>query len=132
MGHERSWPTTTTKEIAMPIDTFSPITPATYAAQKLRQLIKPDTLIHTRTDFGRGEKDYIKVYIITNEPDGRPTITDISWYVAQAAHMRYGKLGISMGGMQYHKGLEVAEACWRATFDSLIPFDQTNNWREIH
>jgi len=104
--------------------------PAAHALMRLRELIRFDSLIFTRTEFTRGEVDYVRAYIVHPEPDGRHAILDISYFIAAASDMKMTGRGIRVGGIQFDKGLEVADTCWKIVFGSPIPQDY--NWREVH
>ena len=68
--------------------------------------IGPETLIYTRQTHGRGETDYLEVFI---SDDG--TIRNITWTVAKATGWRIrdhqGRRMIAMAGGGYSKGLDV-------------------------
>lgn len=72
----------------------------------LAEYIGPDTLIYTRQTHGRGETDYLEVFI----PDG-DTIRNITWMVARANGWRVrdhqGRRMIAMAGGFYSKGLDL-------------------------
>lgn len=100
-----------------------------HAVEMLQRLISRDSLVFTRTTYGRGETDHVQVFVIVPEPDGRPAIRDVSYYVARAAGRKVTDRGIAYGGCQYSKALEAADDCWRATFGESI--DQARTWREL-
>lgn len=97
-----------------------------HARHMLQQLI-PDrrTIIHTRTEYTRGQTDYVKVYVVKQ---GR--IFDASYYVARAAGLKVTDRGIALKGGQYSKALEVADWAWRTRFDG-ESLPQTH-WSEIY
>lgn len=72
----------------------------------LADYVGPDTLIYTRQTHGRGETDYLEVFI--SEGNG---IRNITWMVAKATGWRVrdhqGRRTIAMGGGGYSKGLEI-------------------------
>lgn len=117
-----------------------------HAQKYLEDVIQVDTLIHTRVQYGRGERDYVKVYIVKQEPDeavmtednkvnywrdGRQGIIDITYYVARAGDFRLRHGGCVLGGGQYDKGLEVAEKVWKLRFGPDASVQKDNAWREI-
>ena len=104
--------------------------PRAHAVMRLRELVRFDSLIFTRTEYTRFESDYVRAYVVHPEPDGRHAILDITYFIATASDMHMTTQGIRMRGGQYNKGLEVADACWRIVFGSPIPQDY--NWREVH
>lgn len=72
----------------------------------LAECVGPDTLVYTRQTHGKGETDYLEVFI---SDDG--TIRNITWMVARAAGMRVrdrdGRRMIPMGGGGYSKGMDL-------------------------
>src|SRR5688572_5801131 len=130
MGH----PPTATKRAEMESE-------RAHAQSHLNDVIQGDTLIHTRVVYGRGERDYVKVYIVKQEPDettrfgntqeGRQGIIDITYYVARAAGMKLRHGGIVFGGGQYDKGLECAELVWKLRFGPDASVQRDDAWREI-
>lgn len=106
--------------------------PRRLAADQLAELLARRPIVHTRTEYGRGETDYVTVYVIRPEPghpDGLPCITNISWAAGTACGLRLKDGAIALRGGQYNKGLEVADAIWRHVHGEPIP--QDTNWREI-
>jgi hypothetical protein len=81
------------------------------------------TVIHTRTDYMRGQTDYVQVYVVNN---GR--IRDITYFVAKAAGRRMTDRGIAYGGGGYSKGLEAADDCWRARFNEPL---RQSQWERL-
>jgi hypothetical protein len=80
--------------------------------------------IYTRTDYGSGLTDYVRVYVAHNDR----SIQDLTYHVATAAELKLNERGIKMGGGQYSKGLEVfGWACKVAG----VPEDQSR-WQELH
>lgn len=108
------------------------------SARILKSMINDDTVIHTRTEYGRGERDYVRAYVVrvSSTPQNfwrvKYEIIDISYFIATASNRRMTMHGISVGGGHFNKGLEIAEDCWRIAFGSLIGFSQELNWREIN
>jgi hypothetical protein len=99
-----------------------------YAQKKLVSLIDQNTTIFTRTSFGSGERDYVRAYIAPRANE----IIDISYYAATVTNRKMTKHGISVAGLQFHKGHEIACDAWKAAMGDNHPFNQDRNWREIH
>jgi hypothetical protein len=104
-----------------------------HAIEQLRKIITENSVIHTRTEYGRGETDYVSVYVITTQAHHRTgeehhLITNITYYVAKAARLKLNNRGIKYGGGNYNKGLEAADSCWRVVFNRALPQEQ---WMEI-
>lgn len=101
-----------------------------YARDGLKALLKPKTILHTRTIIGRGETDYVKLYVVSRR-EGQYRIFNATYYAAclMGVKLHPGTGGIPMGGGQYNKGLQVAETVWKAVRREHL--DQTNNWEEI-
>ena len=81
------------------------------------------TIVHTRTEYMRGQTDYVRVYVVW-----RGEIEDITYFVARAAGRRLTDRGIAFGGGGYSKGLEAADDAWRARFNE--PLKQSQ-WRRL-
>lgn len=84
-----------------------------------------DRVFYTRTEYGRGETDYVRIYVAD-----RDEIHDLTYYVARAQGLSMNDRGIRFGGGGYAKGLEAAEAAYHAAGGGFGTFDQ-HNWREI-
>lgn len=73
----------------------------------LSERIKPSTVIYTMLEPGRGETDYVRVFVAPR----KGAIRDITWMVAKACGLRVkdreGRWFIPMGGGGYSKGLQV-------------------------
>jgi len=94
------------------------------AAVSLRSYIPTRrTIIHTRTDYTRGQTDYVRLYVVSNG-----AIVDITYFVARARGRRMTDRGIAYSGGGYSKGLEAADDAWRARFGEAL---RQSQWREI-
>lgn len=82
-------------------------------------------VFYTHTDYGRGETDYVRVYVATD----RDRITDVSFYVARATGRKITERGIAYGGGGYSKGLEAAMDAARVAGEA-EPFDQ-RRWQKL-
>lgn len=82
-------------------------------------------VFYTRTEFGRGETDHVRIYVATK----RDEISDITYYVARANDLRMSDRGIPFGGGGYSKGLEAADYAYQAAHGK--PLNQ-KFWRELH
>lgn len=78
----------------------------------------------TRTDYGRGETDYVHLYVVAK---GR--IVNVTYWAARACdeHGSVAK-GWRWGGGQYSKGESAAEATFRAAG---LPYSQETDWNEF-
>jgi hypothetical protein len=99
-----------------------------WAMAKLHEMISPETVIHTRTDYGKGQTDYVRVYIVGTDYKGRPEIQDVTYFVARATEHRMTERGLPFGGGGYSKGLDAFIGTCRAIGQDA---DQ-GRWREIH
>jgi hypothetical protein len=83
------------------------------AERNLRALTSDGDTIYTLTSYGRGETDYVRVFITF---DGR--IKDITGRTAMTLGRRLvnndDRFGIAMGGYGYNKGHDVGMALKRA------------------
>lgn len=93
-----------------------------WARDTVREYLKDRPLIYTRTEFGRGETDYVSIYVVD-----AGHIVNLTYRVAKAAGLKMTERGIKFGGAQYNKGLEAfGWACKVAG----IPEDQ-GKWEEL-
>jgi hypothetical protein len=99
-----------------------------WAMAKLAEMIGPDTVIHTRTDYGKGLTDYVRVYVVGTDHKDRAEIQDVTYFAARAMEDRLTERGIPFGGGGYSKGLDCFIGVCRVIGQ---PADQ-GRWREIH
>lgn len=80
--------------------------------------------LYTLTTFGSGETDYVRIFTVR-----RGEIVELTYYVGVLTGLRNAsKRGLAFGGGQYSKGLEAADATWRARFGEAFP--QNPSWGE--
>lgn len=84
-----------------------------------------DRVFYTRTDYGRGETDYVRIYVAD-----RDRIHDLTYYVARALDLPIKDRGIPHGGGGYNKGLDAAMSAFHAAGGGFGEFDQAN-WQEL-
>lgn len=83
--------------------------------------------VYTLTTYGRGERDYVRIFTV----NALGKIIDITTYISMLTNRHnYGKAkgGLGYGGGQYNKGLEAADDAWRAAYGRPIPQE---NWEEL-
>jgi hypothetical protein len=100
-----------------------------HALTVLGQKIDRDTVIDTQTAYTRSQTDYVRIFIIGRDHEGRPEIQDITYFVARARERRMTQRGIAYRGGGYSKGLEAADDAWRCVAFA-EPLNQAN-WREL-
>lgn len=95
-------------------------------ARMMLQRILPNrrSKVWTLTRFGRGERDYVRLFVA--RPAGE--IVEITFYVAVLTDQPLHDDGIGYGGGQYSKALEAADDAWRARFDEPLPQSQ---WQDL-
>lgn len=86
--------------------------------------VVPGRDLFTRTDYGRGETDYVRVYIAPRAD----AIVDISYHAARVSGRRMTDRGVALRGGQYSKGLELVENIWHA----IGAKSDQQHWHEIH
>jgi hypothetical protein len=99
-----------------------------HAMKVLSKLITADTVIHTRTDYGKGQTDYVRVYVVAPDYEGRLEVSDVTYFVARATESRLTDKGLPLRGGGYSKGLDVFISTCHALG---LPANQ-HRWREIH
>jgi hypothetical protein len=92
-------------------------------AQIVAKAVAASPMVYTRTEYGRGETDYVSVYVVSVDQ----RIQNITYYVATAAGLKMTERGIKYGGGQYSKGLEAFES---ACIVAGVTVDQ-RRWEEL-
>jgi len=95
-----------------------------FALDQLREHLYSGSHLYTRTDYGRGETDYVRLYVVSENRQ----ILDMTYAVAKLSGRRLTDRGLALRGGNYSKGLEVADDAYKAVYGR--PLDQSR-WMEI-
>lgn len=89
----------------------------------MREHLKRGDVLWTRTDYGTGQTDYVRVYVArTNE------IEDVTYFIARACDLRMNDRGIKVPGGGLNKSLHVIDNLYRTVLGTAA--DQAR-WREL-
>jgi hypothetical protein len=100
-----------------------------HALKVLAGKIERDTVIYTQTAYTKSQTDYVRIFVIGRDYEGRHEIQDITYFVAKASEQRMTERGIPYRGGGYSKGLEAATDAWGCVAYA-APLNQ-GNWREL-
>ena len=100
------------------------------ATRYLQEYVKPSSSIFTLTEYGRGETDWVRVFVASK----RNSIHEVTYLAAKATGHRYSERhrGIPMGGGGYSKALDVYLAIRYALgHNKPGSVEGQNKWKEL-